>query len=381
MIPYSTQNITATEIAAVTEVLNSGWLTQGPAVPLFEQRIASIHEVNHAVAVINATAGLHIGCLALGVGTQSRVWTSPISFVASANCAAYCGAEVDFVDIDPETANLSVRALEQKLELAQRQGKVPDVVIPVDYSGQPADLHRMRTLADRYNFALLEDASHAVGATLHGKPVGSCHSDLTVFSFHPVKIITTGEGGMVVTQSAALAKRLQRLRSHGVTRDPTQLSVTPPGDWYYEQVELGYNYRMTDIQAALGSAQLDRLPELKSRRLELARRYDVRLRGLPVRPILRTNDRESAFHLYPIRLDPGRDRASTFAQLRAKGVGVQVHYIPIHLQPYWRAKGFNPGDFPEAERYYESTLSLPLFPAMSDAQQDHVIQRLTEVLS
>jgi dTDP-4-amino-4,6-dideoxygalactose transaminase len=309
------------------------------------------------------------------------VWTSPISYVASANCAAYCGAEVDFVDIEPDTANLSVPALRRKLEAAQRDGTLPDVLIPVDYSGQPADLPQMRVLADRYGFALLDDASHALGATLDGEPIGSRHTNLTVFSFHPVKIITTGEGGMVVTQDTALAERLQRLRSHGVTRDPAQLRATPPGDWYYEQVELGYNYRMTDIQAALGCAQLDRLPDFQSRRRQLARRYDTLLRDLPLQPLLRRNDRESALHLYPVRLNAGIDRVDVFARLRAKGIGVQVHYIPIHLQPYWQAKGFKPGDFPEAEAYYASTLSLPLYPAMTDEQQDIVVQQLAEVLA
>jgi UDP-4-amino-4,6-dideoxy-N-acetyl-beta-L-altrosamine transaminase len=381
VIPYSTQSITAAEIAAVSEVLNSGWLTQGPVVPRFEARIASMHDVRHAVAVSNATAGLHLACLALGVGAESRVWTSPISYVASANCAAYCGAEVDFVDIEPSTGNLSVAELERKLEVAQRAGKLPDALIAVDYAGQPADLLQMRMLADRYGFALLDDASHALGATISGRPIGSHLSDLTVFSFHPVKIITTGEGGMVVTQNGALAERLRRLRSHGVTRDPAHMRADAPGDWYYEQVELGYNYRMTDIQAALGCVQLDRLPGFQQRRRQLAQRYDSRLTGLPLQPLLRLKDRESALHLYPVRLNVGIDRADVFARLRAKAIGVQVHYIPIHLQPYWQAKGFKPGDFPEAESYYASTLSLPLYPAMSDDQQDIVLQRLGEILT
>jgi len=381
VIPYSTQSITAAEIAAVTEVLTSGWLTQGPAVPRFEARVAALHQAKHAVALSSATAGLHLGCLALGVGAGSRVWTSPISFVASANCAAYCGAEVDFVDIEPETANLSVEALAHKLEAAERDGCLPDVLVPVDYAGQPADLAQMRTLADRYGFSLLEDASHALGATFDGEPIASRHTDLTVFSFHPVKIITTGEGGMVVTQDTLLAERLERLRSHGITRDPAQLQAVPPGDWYYEQTELGFNYRMTDIQAALGCVQLDRLPGFQRTRRQLAQRYDVLLRGLPVQPLLRRTDRDSSLHLYPVRLHAGIDRADAFARLRSQGIGVQVHYIPIHLQPYWRAKGFRPGDFPEAEAYYESTLSLPLYPAMTEEQQDVVVQRLAEILT
>jgi len=381
VIPYSTQDIDAADIAAVTEALSSGWLTQGPAVPRFEAQVAQLHAVSHAVAVCNATAGLHIACLALDVNPSSRVWTSPISYVASANCAAYCGAEVDFVDIDPLTANMSVDALRQKLESASAAGTLPNVVIPVDYAGQPVSLDEMRLLADQYGFALLEDASHALGASLDGVPVGSRHADMTVFSFHPVKIITTGEGGMVVTNDSLRADRLRRLRSHGVTKDPSLLQTPSPGEWYYEQIDLGYNYRMSDLQAALGCTQLNRLGNFHARRMALAGRYDELLRGLPVQPLARLANRQSALHLYPIILPSGTSRRDVFARLRARGIGVQVHYIPIHLQPYWRAKGFKPGDFPQAETYYESTLTLPLYPAMTDEQQNTVVAELVDALS
>lgn len=380
MIPYSTQDITAHEIAAVKEVLSSGWLTQGPMVPRFEQRVAELHGVPHAVAVANATAALHLGCLALGVGVGSRVWTSPISYVASANCGHYCGAEVDFVDIEPATACLSTAALAAKLECARRDGTLPHVVIPVDFAGQSADLPGMRDLADRYGFALLEDASHAVGARLQGHGVGSRHADLTVLSFHPVKIITTGEGGMVLARDARLVQQVRLLRSHGVTREPALMQNVSPGDWYYEQVALGFNYRMTDLQAALGCAQLDRLPGFLTARQRLAARYDRLLADLPLQALTQLPDRESSHHLYAVRLASDIDRSAVFSRLRTAGIGVQVHYIPIHLQPYWRARGFAPGDFPHAEAWYRSALSLPLFPAMSETQQDTVVDALKSAL-
>jgi UDP-4-amino-4,6-dideoxy-N-acetyl-beta-L-altrosamine transaminase len=380
MIPYSTQDITEHDIDAVREVLVSGWLTQGPALPRFEERMAELHAVPHAVAVSSATAGLHLACLTLGVGPGSRVWTSPISYVASANCAHYCGAEVDFVDIDPTTICMSTVALAEKLAAADRAGRLPNVVIPVDFAGRSADLSAMRRLADTYGFSLLEDASHAVGATLNGQPVGSRYSDLTVLSFHAVKIITTGEGGMVLARDERMASRLRLLRSHGVTRDPTLLRSDPPGDWYYEQVALGFNYRMTDVQAALGSAQLDRLPALRAARQRLAARYDDLLASLPVEPLTRLHDPGSALHLYALRLAPLFDRSSVFARLRASGIGVQVHYIPIHLQPYWQGHGFAAGDFPQAEAWYRSAMSLPLYPALGHVDQDEVIAALAAAL-
>ncbi len=382
-IPYSRQTISEADIAAVAAVLRSDFLTQGREVPQFEAAFAEAHQVAHAVAVSNATAALHLACLALGVGPGTRVWTSPISFVASANCARYCGGEVDFVDIDPHTRNLSVAALREKLQRAARDGSLPRVLIPVDFAGLPADLAEMRGLADRYGFAILEDASHATGATYRGVPVGSGWADATVFSFHAVKIITTAEGGLVATQSATLAERLRRLRSHGITRDPACLHTPPEGEWVYEQQELGFNLRMTELQAALGRSQLARLPALQAQRDRLARRYDQLLADLPLRLPTRLPDRCSAWHLYAVELPAAASQASraqVFAQLRGAGIGVNVHYIPIHTQPYYRALGFQAGDFPAAERYYAQTLTLPLFPELSDDDQDRVVAALRAAL-
>ncbi len=383
MIPYSTQDITEQDLAAVREVMTSGWLTQGPSVPRFEAAFAARHAVTHAVATSNATAALHIACLALGVGPGSRVWTSANSFVASANCALYCGAAVDFVDIDPRTRNLSLDALEAKLRAAEISGTLPQVLIPVDFSGLPCDLAEMRTLADRYGFRILEDASHAVGASYRGKPVSSEHAHASVFSFHPVKIITTGEGGLIATQDAALAERVRLLRSHGITRDPSQMSGPSAGGWYYEQIDLGFNYRMTDFQAALGTSQLARIDAMSARRRELAARYDEKLRGLPVKLPVTLADRESSWHLYVVEIDAARckvPRASAFAALRERGIGVNVHYIPIHLQPYYRKLGFRAGQFPNAERYYDQAITIPLYPKMTEQQQDEVVTVLAEVL-
>lgn len=384
MIPYSTQNITEDDLRAVRAVLTSGWLTQGPAVPRFEAEFAAVHGVEHAVAVSNATAGLHVACLALGVGPESRVWTSPNSFVASANCALYCGARIDFVDIDSRTRNMSIAALEHKLSEAAAAGALPNVLIPVDFAGLPCDLAPMRTLADRYGFRILEDASHAVGASYQGVPIGSVHADLAVFSFHPVKIITTGEGGIVTTRDAELARRLRLLRSHGITREASDMTSAPAGAWYYEQIALGFNYRMTDIHAALGSSQLVRLPELHARRCELAARYDQLLADMPLRLPAKVADRVSAWHLYVVEIDAERcsvSRSAAFAKLRELGIGVNVHYIPIHLQPHYRQLGFEAGHFPNSERYYRDALTIPLYPQMSETQQDEVVAALRSAVS
>jgi UDP-4-amino-4,6-dideoxy-N-acetyl-beta-L-altrosamine transaminase len=383
-IPYSCQNIDDSDIAAVTAALRSEYLTQGPAVEAFEQAFAQRHQVANAVAVSNATAGLHIGCLSLGVGPGSRVWTSPISFLASANCALYCGAIVDFVDIDPGTRNMSVKALEEKLAAAERTGTLPDVLIPVDFAGLPCDLREMRTLADRYGFRILEDASHATGASYLGEPVGSQWADLTVFSFHAVKIVTTAEGGMVVTQDAQLGKRLRLLRSHGMTRDPAEMDKSAEGPWFYQQIELGFNYRLTDLQATLGRSQLARLEMMHAVRAKHAERYDRLLAGLPLRLPQRLPDRFSALHLYAVEVDADRThatRAEVFGALRAEQIGVNVHYIPIHTQPYYLRLGFKLGDFPAAERYYAGAISLPLFPAMASEEQDRVVDTLQRALS
>jgi len=383
-IPYSRQNISQDDIEAVCQVLRSDFLTQGPAVPAFEQSFAQRHEVRHAVAVSNATAGLHIGCLALGVGPGTRVWTSPNSFLASANCALYCGAAVDFVDIDPRTRNLSVAALEAKLVVAAREGTLPRVVIPVDFSGLPCDLREIRALADRYDFKVLEDASHAAGATYLGKPVGSEFAHASVFSFHAVKIVTTAEGGLVTTQDEAVARRLRLLRSHGMTRDPSEMERPSEGAWYYEQQVLGFNYRMTDVQAALGLSQLGRLDSLHAQRETHVQRYQDLLADLPLLLPVQLPDRRSSWHLYAVEVDAARTRntrAVVYERLRSAGIGANLHYIPIHTQPYYTRLGFKRGDFPAAEQYADRAISIPLFPALTPEQQSFVAQTLREALA
>ncbi|WP_010408822.1 UDP-4-amino-4,6-dideoxy-N-acetyl-beta-L-altrosamine transaminase [Citromicrobium sp. JLT1363] len=379
-IPYSRQQIEQADIDAVVDVLKSDFLTQGPAIERFEKAFAARHQVAHAVSLSNATAALHIACLAMGVGPGSRVWTSPNSFVASANCALYCGAEVDFVDIDPGSRNMSVERLAEKLEQAEQGGALPDVVIPVDFSGMPCDLAEIRALADRYGFKILQDASHATGAQYQGKPVGGQYADATVFSFHAVKIVTSAEGGMVTTQDADLAKRIALLRSHGVTRDADLLEREPEGGWYYEQVDLGYNYRITDIQAALGASQLERIDTMQAERATRADRYDRILADLPLKLPKRFVDRTSAWHLYVVELtDEAKcDRARLFAAMREAGIGVNVHYIPIHTQPHYERLGFKRGDFPASEAYYDRAITIPLFPAMTDEEQDRVAQVIRE---
>lgn len=379
-IPYSRQQIKQADIDAVVEVLQSDFLTQGPAIERFEKAFAEHHQVAHAVALSNATAALHIACLALGVGPGSRVWTSPNSFVASANCALYCGAEIDFVDIDPDSRNMSVERLREKLEGAKAEGALPDVVIPVDFSGMPCDLEDIRALADEYGFRILQDASHATGAEYQGKPVGGQYADVSVFSFHAVKIVTSAEGGMVTTQDAELAKKIALLRSHGVTRDADLLEHAPEGGWYYEQVDLGYNYRITDVQAALGASQLERIDTMQAERAARADRYDEILADLPLKLPKRFNDRSSAWHLYVVELtDEAKcDRATLFAAMREAGIGVNVHYIPIHTQPHYERLGFARGDFPAAEAYYDRAITIPLFPAMTDEEQDRVAQVIRE---
>lgn len=383
LLPYSRQDISEADIAAVVAVLRSDFLTQGQELPAFEAEFAAIHQLPHAIALANATAGLHLACLALDVGPGSLVWTCPNSFLASANCALYCGADIDFVDIDPATRQLGIAALGAKLERAQAAGRLPDVVIPVDFAGLPCDWPALHELAQRYGFKLLQDASHATGASLDGRPMGSAWADLSVFSFHAVKVVTTAEGGMVCTHDAALAERLRRLRSHGMVREAAAMLNPPEGPWVYEQQCLGYNYRMTELQAALGRSQLRRLPQMQARREALATRYDALLSSLPLRLPPRPAARRSAWHLYAVEIDATRTattRLALFEGLRARGIGVQVHYIPIHLQPYYRQLGFRPGDFPHAEAYYAQAVSLPLFPAMTDADQDRVVDALRELL-
>ncbi len=381
MIPYGRQDITPADIEAVESVLRSDFLTQGPAVPRFEKAVATRVQAVHGVAVNSATSALHLACLALDLGPGDRLWTTPNTFVASANCARFCGADVDFVDIDPRSGNMSPERLAEKLEIARREERLPKIVVPVHMCGQSCDMSAIGALAAEYGFRVIEDASHAIGGSWQGRPVGDCaHSDITVFSFHPVKIITSAEGGMAMTNDPGLADRMTLLRSHGITRDPEQMTHPPDGPWYYQQIDLGWNYRMTDLHAALGASQMERLDAYVARRHELAQRYDALLAGLPLSTPWRHPDSYSAFHLYVIRLDDPARHRTVFEGLRAAGIGVNLHYIPVHLQPYYRAQGFAPGDFPQAEAYYARAISLPLFPTMTEAQQDAVLAALRETL-
>lgn len=384
MIPYGRQDINQEDIEAVVSVLTSDFLTQGPRVPEFERQVADYCGAAHGVAVNSATSALHIACLAMGLGPGDWLWTSPITFLASANCARYCGAGVDFVDIDAQTGNLSPAVLEAKLERAAGEGRLPKVVVAVHLAGQSCDMQAIAALASRYGFRVIEDASHAIGGRYADAAVGSCqYSDATVFSFHPVKIITTAEGGLVTTQDAGLAARMALFRSHGMTRDPQLMTHEPDGPWYYQQVELGYNYRMTELQGALGLSQLARIDAYVARRHVLADRYDEMLRGLPLTTPWQHPQTYSGLHLYVIRLDLkalGTTRRAVFDFLRAAGIGVNVHYIPVHTQPYYRQFGFCDEEFPQAMRYYEEAISLPLYAGLAFEQQNLVVEALKEAL-
>jgi UDP-4-amino-4,6-dideoxy-N-acetyl-beta-L-altrosamine transaminase len=384
MIPYGRQEITDADITAVTEVLRSDFLTQGPAVPAFESAVAGYAGAKHAVAVNSATSALHVACLALGLKAGDTLWTSPITFVASANCALYCGASVDFVDIDPATFNMSVSALETKLEQAERAGTLPKIVVPVHMCGQSCDMEAIYRLSKKYGFRVIEDASHAIGGRYRGENIGNCrYSDIAIFSFHPVKIITSAEGGMALTNDPALAQAMDLLRSHGITRNPGLMTQPADGPWYYQQIKLGFNYRMTDLQAALGLSQMSRLDGYVSRRHEIVRRYNETLAHLPLATPWQNPDAYSSFHLYVVRLIPQsgqKSRREVFESMRARGVGVNVHYIPVHTQPYYLDRGFAVGAFPEAERYYAEALSLPLYPGLSGDDQDYVVRSLEEAL-
>lgn len=384
MIPYGRQEITQTDIDAVVGVLQSDFLTQGPMVPRFEQSVAQHVGASHALAVNSATSALHIACLALGLGPGDRLWTTPITFVASANCALYCGAEVDFVDIDPRTYNLCTKALALKLEQAEREGTLPKVLVPVHLCGQPCDMQAIHALSQRYGFKIIEDASHAIGGKYQGEFIGNCrYSDITVFSFHPVKIITTAEGGMALTNDGELANKLALLRSHGITRDPSQMTHEADGPWYYQQIDLGFNYRMTELQAALGVTQMERLDSYVARRHQLARRYDDLLSSLPIDTPWQHPDSYSGLHLYVIRLQLDqiqKTHREVFEALRELGIGVNLHYIPVHTQPHYERMGFKADDFPQAQTYYREAISIPMFQTMTDEQQDEVIAALRKAV-
>lgn len=384
MIPYGKQDINQQDIDSVLDVLKSDFLTQGPQVPAFESALIEHTGASYALAVNSATSALHIACLALGLGQGDWLWTSPVTFVASANCGLYCGAKVDFVDIDPDTYNMCPIRLEKKLIKAKAEGKLPKVVVPVHLCGQPCDMAAMGKLAKEYGFKLIEDASHAIGGRYQEQPIGNCeYSDITVFSFHPVKIVTTAEGGAALTNSKELADKMALLRSHGITRDPELMRGESHGGWYYQQIDLGFNYRMTELQAALGVSQMKRLNEFVSARHELAQGYYTKLDNLPVILPYQLPDTYSGLHLFVIRLkldDIPLSHQQVFNALRERGIGVNLHYIPVHTQPYYQDLGFAEGEFPESEQYYREAISLPMFHGMTEAQQNAVVDVLTDIL-
>lgn len=378
MIPYGRQNISVEDAKFVLEILRSNWLTQGPIVEQFEQSVASYVGAQYAVSACNATAALHLACRALDLGPHDILWTSPNTFLASANCALYCGAAVDFVDIDPKTYNLCPIALEKKLKEAEEAGKLPKVIMAVHFAGQSCAMEAIYKLAKKYGCGVIEDASHAIGGSYQGKKIGACtYSDIVVFSFHPVKIITTGEGGMALTNQPDLFQKMQTLRSHGMTRNPLYMDKDSEGDWYYQQIDLGYNYRLTDIQSALGLTQLKRIAKFIERRRYLANRYHDMLAHLPIQLPLDHKLDESSWHLYVIQVE---NRKKIFDALRKNKVGVNVHYIPVHMQPYYQNKGFKAGDFPNAEHYYSRAITLPLYYDLSDKSQNFIVEKLKECL-
>ncbi|MDC9513064.1 UDP-4-amino-4,6-dideoxy-N-acetyl-beta-L-altrosamine transaminase [Pseudoalteromonas sp. CST5] len=384
MIPYGKQDITQADIDSVVSVLESSFLTQGPQVPAFENALMKATGADYALAVNSATSALHIACLALELGKGDILWTTPITFVASANCGLYCGASVDFVDIDPATYNLCPKALEQKLVHAKKEGKLPKVLVAVHLCGQPCDMKAIHALSIEYGFKVIEDASHAIGGRYLEQPIGACeYSDITVFSFHPVKIVTTAEGGAALTNSKALADKMALYRSHGITRDEALMENASHGGWYYEQIDLGFNYRMTELQASLGVSQMSRLSEFVSARHQLAARYYEKLAELPITLPYQLPNTYSGLHLYVIRLnlnEISKTHKEVFDALRESGIGVNLHYIPVHLQPYYQKMGFKQGDFPNAENYYSNAISLPMFHGMTHEQQDEVISKLTLIL-
>jgi UDP-4-amino-4,6-dideoxy-N-acetyl-beta-L-altrosamine transaminase len=384
MIPYGKQDINQSDIEAVIAVLKSDFLTQGPQVPLFEKNVSNYCNAQYGVAVNSATSALHVACLALGLGKDDWLWTSPNSFVASANCGLYCGAKVDFVDIDPKTYNLSVEELKKKLIQAKKDNKLPKIVIPVHFAGQSCDMQSIHKLSKEYGFKILEDASHAIGGKYLDKPIGGCqYSDITVFSFHPVKIITTAEGGLATTNQKELAEKMQLFRAHGITREPKLMTKKTEGGWYYQQVELGFNYRMNDLQAALGIAQMKRLEKFITIRHSLKKRYDELLKDLPLITPAQSSDSYSSLHLYPVQLkleQLSKAHNQIFDELRKNGVGVNLHYIPIHMQPYFQNMGFKKGNFPIVEDYYSRAISIPIYQGLTTELQNKVVKVLKDLL-
>lgn len=386
MISYSRQEITETDIAEVEKILRSDFLTQGPTVPRFEKSIANYCSTSHAIAVNSATSALHIACLALGLGPGDWLWTSPNTFVASANCGRYCGADIDFVDIDPKTYNMSVDALSEKLIQAEKLKKLPKILIPVHFAGQPCDMPAIHDLSKRYGFKIIEDASHAIGATYNKIKVGSCtHSDITVFSFHPIKIITTAEGGMVLTNNNDIADKVFRLRTHGITSDESKMEERPKDEiWNYQQIDLGFNYRMNDIQAALGLSQMKRLDEHVKCRQEIAKYYDNALKNLPLVTPWQSPSNYSSYHLYPILIKKNltqKTQRQVYDELTKNGIGVNLHYIPVHRQPYYENLGFKKNNLPQAENLHREILSIPIYPSLKEAQQIDVIEILKKILA
>ena len=384
MIPYGKQEINQTDIDSIVSVLKSDFLTQGPQTPAFEKCVSDYCGASSAVAVNSATSALHIACLALGLGKGDWMWTSPNTFVASANCGLYCGANVDFVDIDPKTYNLCAEELEKKLIQARKDNNLPKLVIPVHFAGQSCNMKKISSLSKEYGFSVIEDASHAIGGRYRGKSIGCCqYSDITVFSFHPVKIITTAEGGLATTNDPSLAVKMKSLRNHGITQDVSLMVSASEGDWYYEQLALGFNYRMTELQGALGLSQMKRLDEFVARRHECQEYYDELLCDVSVVTPFQSPDSYSSLHLYPILLDQGqvnKSREQVFKELRASGIGVNVHYIPVHMQPYYKDRGFKKGDFTKSENYYKSVISIPLFQSLTKQMQDEVVETLGRIL-
>ena len=385
MIPYGRQEITKEDIAEVEKVLRSDFLTQGPTVPRFEKSVANYCAASHAIAVNSATSALHIACLALNLAPGDLLWTSPNTFVASANCGRYCGADIDFVDIDLKTYNMSVDALSEKLIQAEKLGKLPKIVVPVHFAGQPCDMQKIYELSKRYGFKIIEDASHAIGASYNQIKVGTCtHSDITVFSFHPVKIITSAEGGMALTNDEDIADKISRLRTHGIINDKNKMKQRYENEiWNYQQIDLGFNYRMNDIQAALGLNQLKRLDQYVKRRHEIANFYDTKLKNLPLTTPWQAPNVYSSYHLYPILIKINSDLKSqrqAYNELRANNIAVNLHYIPVHRHPYYENLGFKENDFPIAEKFHREVLSIPMYAILKDEHQEHVIEILKKVM-